>query len=422
VAGLIGLVYGICTGVILSAYHEFGSPSLLKPARFMAAEPASSPSLAQEGVLDDDQAAHRSARQQALVTPLADAVPLTSPTGSAPLTSTATSNSLAPPVAEIRPAMAGPAAEPVSGSGGSAALQAPASTRTAEPHRSGDEPEERSIAAAPAIVDAAALPHPAPAIAPVPGTAVARPPTPEFKPLDLLPAVVAEAGAAAVLGAPLAAPASFKRTRSPKPSMQPVAVDLPPEPARVRDARTAASKGETLPGALRAFLTNLKILLAAAPASEFRGGGGDGGRGTSAIGSGRRPGNNGAGGPIGGGSPGDTGGSPGAGGGSASAGGNGGGGSAGSGSSGGGSAGGGGGGDSAGAGGGGGGDSAGAGGSSASSGNHGSSVSGDGGRGHGRSDGGRGRGDRGDRGDRGARGDRGDRGDRGGDRGGDDDD
>jgi hypothetical protein len=121
VAGLIGLVYGICTGVILAAYHEFGSASLLKPTRFVAADPEPTRLLPQEGLLDDDDAAHPSARPQALVTALADAVPLTSAAGSAPLT---------PPDAEIRPAVAGwAAAEPVSEVAASAASRPPRSAQ-----------------------------------------------------------------------------------------------------------------------------------------------------------------------------------------------------------------------------------------------------------------------------------------------------
>jgi hypothetical protein len=411
VAGLIGLAYGICTGVILAAYHEFGSPSLLKPSRFVAADPQPAQLLPQEVMLDDTAAA---GWQEAPMTELADAVPLTSPPGSAPLT---------PPSDEIRPAMGGrPSVEPVSEIEVSASAQA---RDAAAPDPSGDEPmaEERSTAAAPeklkrtvaavpemaSELDAAVLPHPAPAVTQVPEAAVASLPRPAFKPLAVLPAVVAEAGPAAVLGASGASRESFSRSRAPKPSMKPVAVASAalPEAARARDAPAVASKGQTLPDALRAFFTNLKILLASAPAaSEFRVG--SGGNGGTAIGSGRRAGSGGDSSPSGGGSA--SGGAGNAnGGGSANAGGG-----------------------SVGAGTGGvGGGSASGGGGSVSSGDEGGSVSSGGGRGHGRSDGGRGRGGRGDRDrdddDRGSRGnDRGrgdgDRGGRGNGRGGDDDD
>ena len=80
VAGLIGLVYGICTGVILAAYHEFGSPFLLK-SRFVAADPPAQV-LPEKPMLDDTAEAPGPARQEASVTALAAAVPLTSPTGS----------------------------------------------------------------------------------------------------------------------------------------------------------------------------------------------------------------------------------------------------------------------------------------------------------------------------------------------------
>jgi hypothetical protein len=405
-AGLIGLAYGICTGVILTAYHEFGSPSLLKPSRFVAADPQPAQLLPQEVMLDDTAAA---AWQEAPMTERADAFPLTSPPGNAALTS---------PVGEIRPAMGGrPAAEPVSEIEVSAAPEAPDSARdAAEPGSSGDEPMpeerltaaapetlERSVAAVPEMaseLDAAVLPHPAPAVTQVPGTAAALPPTPAFKPLALLPAVVAEAGPAAVLGASGASRGSFGRSRAPKPSMKPVGVASAalPEAARAHPVRAVASKGQTLPDALRAFFTNLKILLASAPAaSEFRAG--SGGNGGAAIGPGRRGGSGDDSSPSGGGSANPGGGSVGAGAGTGGV--------------------------------GGGGGSASGGGGSASSGDNGGSVSSGGSRGHGRSDAGSGRGGRGDRDrdddDRGSRGDDrgrgdGDRGGRGNGRGGDDDD
>ena len=97
VAGLIGLVYGICTGVILAAYHEFGSPSLLAPPRLVTADPTPAQLFPREGILDDRAVTRASTGQESPVTAVPDAAPLTSPPGSAPLS---------PPSDEIRPAMA----------------------------------------------------------------------------------------------------------------------------------------------------------------------------------------------------------------------------------------------------------------------------------------------------------------------------
>jgi hypothetical protein len=337
---------------------------------------------------------------------LADAGPLASPTG------------------EVRPAMARwRAAAPATEIDPSAAPDGPDGTRdAAAPDPPGDElmPEERSVAAAPEMaseMEGALLPHPAPAVAQVPGTARALSPTPALKPLDLPTAMVAE-GSPAVLGTSGASRESLSRSRPPTPSMKPVVVasDAPPEPAPAPEARAVTMRGQTLPAALRVFWTNLKILLASAPASsEIRAGSGGNGEGaTSAIASHRTAsssGNSGPSGSGGNGSPTDGGGSSSAGGGSASPGG--GSASAGAGNPGGSSG------------------SAGGGGNSARGGDDGGSVSSGDSRGGGRSDGGRGRGGRGDRdedddrgsrgNDRGGRGD-GDRGGRGSDRGGDDDD
>jgi hypothetical protein len=381
----------------LAAYHHFGSLFLPEPSRLLTADPTPPTSPSAESPLYDPITSRGAVRQGAPAPTLADAGPLASPTG------------------EIRPAMARwPAAAPVAGSDPSAAPDGPDGTRnTAELDLPGDElmPDEQAVAAAPKMaseLEAALLPHPAAAIVEVTGVALALSRRPAFKPLDLPPTVMAEADLAAVLGASGASRPSLSRSRPPTPLMKPIVVasDAPPEPAAAPEARAVATQGRTVPAALRAFWTNLRILLASASAaSEMRAGSG----GDSTPGGNGSPTDGAAGSGAGGGSPTD-GGSSSAGGGSASAGG--------AGDPGG---------SSDGAGGGGGG-------SSASSGDDGGSVSSGGSRGHGRSDGGRGRGSRGDRDrdhDHGSRGDdRGGRGDgdhggrghgRGGDHDGDDD-
>jgi hypothetical protein len=402
IAGLIGLVYGLCAGVILAAYQDFGSLPLLEPPRLMMADPKQVKLLPGERMLEDAAASPELMPQVASAAAVADAGPI------------------ALPIGHIRPAMAPwSAAEPVNRVAATPPAERGGSTRgTANPDPSGDEPTpvERSVAAAPE-------PHP--------GTAVAMP-KPAFKPLDAVTTMMAEAVPPAALGAPRATPDAVSRSRPARPSLQPVvATSARPEPAWQRDARATAA-AQTLPKARRSFWTNLKIFLASAPArSEFRldrdrnGGGGSsagssgGGGSPGSGGGGSSPGGSGGGGSSPGGS-GGGGGSPGSSGGGGSPGGsNPGGSDGGTSGSGGGTS-----------GSGGGGSPGGSGATSASSGDDGSSAS-SGNSDRGRGDRGRGgRGDRDgdddgdDRGDRdNDRGDRGnDRGDRGNGRGGDDDD
>jgi hypothetical protein len=402
VAGLIGLVYGLCAGIILAAYHDFGSLSLLEPSRLMVADPTQVKPLPKESMLEDAAVAHELATQLAPAAALADTGPV------------------ALPIGHIRPAMAPwSALERMSGVGMPPATEGRDSTRdTASPDPSGYglRADERPGAAAPQPAH--------------PGTTVAMP-KPAFKPLDAITTLVAETAEPAALGAPEASGGAVSRSRPARPPLNPVVVASKPRPLFVRqpDARAMARPAQNLPEALRSMWTDLKILLASAPArSEFRGDrGGNGGGERSAIDSGRRTGSDSASGSGGGGNPSGSGGgsSPGGSDGGSSPGGSGGGSSPGgsggnpSGSGGGSSPGGSDGGSSP--SGSGGGTSAGSGddGSSASSGGNGSRGRGDGRGGRGGRDRDDDRGSRGD--DRGGRGD-GDRGGRGNDRGDDDDD
>jgi hypothetical protein len=389
VAGLIGLVYGLCAGIILAAYHDFGSLSLLERSRLMVADPTQVKPLPKESMLEDAAVAHELATQLA---PAALA-------GTGPV---------ALPIGHIRPAMAPwSALERMGGVDMPPAIEGRDSTRdTASPDPSGYELRAEK---------------PPGAVAPQPahrGTTVAMP-KPAFKPLDAITTLVAEAAEPTALGAREASGGAVSRSRPARPPLNPVAVASKPRPLFVRqpDARATARPVQNLPEAFRSLWTDLTILLASAPVrSEFRGDrGGNGGGGRSAIDSGRRTGRDSASTPSGDGNPSGSGGgsSPG---GSDSGSSPSGGGSSPGGSRPGGS------GDGSSPGGSGGGTSAGSGddGSSASSGSNSSRGRGDGGRG-GR--GGRDRDDdrssRGD--DRGGRGD-GDRGGRGNDRGDDDDD
>jgi hypothetical protein len=391
VAGLIGLVYGLCAGIILAAYHDFGSLSLLERSRLMVADPTQVKPLPKESMLEDAAVAHELATQLAPAA-LADTGPV------------------ALPIGHIRPAMAPwSVAERMGGVDMPPAIEGRDSTRdTASPDPSGYElrAEERPGAVAPQPAH--------------PGTTVAMP-KPAFKPLDAITTLVAEAAEPTALGAREASGGAVSRSQPARPPLNPVAVASKPRPLFVRqpNARSMARPAQNLPEAFRSLWTDLKILLASAPArSEFGGDrGGNGGGGRSAIDSGRRTGRDSASTPSGSGG----GSSPGGSGDGSSPGGSSPGGS-GDGSSPGGS------GDGSSPGGSGGGTSAGSGddGSSASSGSNSSRGRGDGGRGgrggrdrdDDRSSRGDDRGGRGD-GDRGGRGD-GDRGGRGNDRGDDD--
>ena len=264
VAGLIGLVYGLCAGIILAAYDDFGSFSLLEPSRLMVADPTQVKPLPKESMLEDAAVAHELATQLAPAAALADTGPV------------------ALPIGHIRPAMAPWSVAEMGGVGMPPATEGRDSTRdTASPDPSGYElrAEERPGAAAPQPAH--------------PGTTVAMP-KPAFKPLDAITTLVAEAAEPAALGAPEASGGAVSRSRPARPPLKPVVVASKPRPLFVRqpDARAMARPAQNLPEALRSMWTDLKILLASAPArSEFRGDrGGNGGGERSAIDSGRRTG------------------------------------------------------------------------------------------------------------------------------------
>jgi hypothetical protein len=266
VAGLIGLVYGICAGVILAAYHEFGSLSLLEPSPLVVADPTQVRLLSKEGMLEDAAASQELAPQVAPAAALAAAGPRASAIG------------------HIRPAIAlWSAAEPVGGVAAPPAAEGRDSTRDmADPKPSGDEPRPEARPVAAALEPA----HQ--------GTAVAMP-KPAFKPLAAITTLVPEAAEPAARRAPQASRDAVSQSRPPRPPVKPaiVASEAPAGPAREADARAMAVPARRVPEALRSFWTNLRILLASAPArSEFRG---DSNRNRggerSAIDAGRRTGN-----------------------------------------------------------------------------------------------------------------------------------
>lgn len=266
-AGLIGLVYGVCTGVILAAYHQFGDQSLLHRSPLVAADPRPLKSAPRQRALDGGTMARAPAGQGPPADDLADAA------------------QAAPPTGQIRPAMAR-RSDPVPardidpsaalGPGDSEAPGGADADRLAEDRMA----EQRSAAAAPEPrpeTVAAALPGDragAPGASPEPSrvhVAPALPPRPAFKPRAAMPTVLAEAvPAPAALGAPEPSRNPARGIRPSQRSVKPLpsSQEMPSRPARAEAPRPLGPNGQGLPEALRAFWTNLRILLASAPASS----------------------------------------------------------------------------------------------------------------------------------------------------------
>jgi hypothetical protein len=134
-----------------------------------------------------------------------------------------------------------------------------------------------SIAVVPAAAPAETTPAtPAEVAVPAPGSMPAKP---SFKPLEGLQAASAE------LAPPdertVAARLDLRSAPAPRPALKP-AVSLPrersewrPEPDAAPATRAVAATDQSLPEALRAWWSNLKILLASGPASSAMRAGGD---------------------------------------------------------------------------------------------------------------------------------------------------
>jgi hypothetical protein len=134
-----------------------------------------------------------------------------------------------------------------------------------------------SIAVVPAAAPAETTPAtPAEVAEPAPGSMPAKP---SFKPLEGLQAASAE------LAPPdertVAARLDLRREPAPRPALKP-GVSLPrepsewrPEPDAAQATRAVAASDQSLPEALRAWWSNLKILLASGPASSAMRAGGD---------------------------------------------------------------------------------------------------------------------------------------------------
>ena len=291
---LSGAVCGLFTGVIWAAYQEFGNQSLLHRTPLVAADPRPLKLLPEDRTADDVAVARRPAGQGSRAAALAEAARPAAPIGETrPATARRSDaeqeSEIDPPAVIERPAVAPYETEP------DVAVDPPPSA-------------ERSVATAPempldvrpaaslepvasAVSDAAPPSGPATTSAPV----ATSPPAPAFKPLEVVPTVVAEAPPApAALAAPEGSRRGASPIRPPRPTLKPVIMlsETSPEPVGEREARTVAATPQTLPEALRALWTNLKILLASAPASSDVHVGGDGsdgndGGGASTSSSGR---------------------------------------------------------------------------------------------------------------------------------------
>ena len=267
VIGLIGAVHAIFGGVIWAAYHEFGDRSLRNfpppvladrtPLKLLPGE------VEQEGTSPPDRT--RSEPSDALApgpddpaSPDSQIVPAITPSPNDGRGSPAD-----PLVMTERRAMAPFDIEPGAVDGGAAEQRSVAASGRAAAPRSAEAPAEA------AATDA-------------------LPPTPAVKPLELVPTVVVEA---TVAPDPPVTPDPIRLTAlmfdPPTPALKPIGVPSSirsgPLPSRNDEAaasRVARSK-QSLPVALRAWWTKVKLLLASTQASRVRpansSGGGKGG-------------------------------------------------------------------------------------------------------------------------------------------------
>lgn len=252
IAGLLGLVYGSCAGVIWAAYYEFGSESLRDRTLLVTAD--RSPLKLLPGARAQDAAASSAA--SAGPGPPAEEVAATAQG--------------AEPMGEIRPAMA-------PRSHAERAQMAPRDTEGADasdgsgPDRVVDRltPQGQTLAitAGQNELESAALSDGAPETPQESIAAGVGPPTPVFKPLNAIPEFVAEVAPAA-LDAPAASTHAMLLLWPPVPALKPeVGPTVRRQLAGAPSEPAAPPPPRTLPEGLRAFWANLKVMLASAPAS-----------------------------------------------------------------------------------------------------------------------------------------------------------
>jgi len=259
-------VYAIFGGIVWSAYEEFGSQSLLDLAPLVMADRAPLKLLPGEGGEDRTALPDRPGSDRSRATALARGDPPTdllrelAPAGSS---STGRTGEADTPASIERSAMAPHDPEPAAVAD---ALQTERSGAAA--------PETRSVDFRAAALLSSATPA-SPDEAPQSKAAGKWPPAPAFKPLDAAPAVVAEAMLPPVRSK---AETSGLDDGPPLPSLKPIVIPSERRPGRSaeQDTPVVAATGRTsLPDALRAFWTNLRILLASGPAPRVIRAGGD---------------------------------------------------------------------------------------------------------------------------------------------------
>jgi hypothetical protein len=241
-------VYATFGGVVWSAYEEFGNQSLHNFAPLVMADRAPLKLLPGEGTPDPTGLRAEAASERYSATALARREPPALRQSAAGASLRAREAREADTlVMTAQPAMAPDQAEPV------APVEAPGAGVPVAAALETPSLDVRAAAPLTSAGTAADVLHS--------GPAATWPAAPAFKPRDAVPIVVAEAR----LAPPKASTteASGLGASPPLPSLKPVV--MPSEQRPGRDTRLATGPA-SLPDALRAFWTNLKILLASGPA------------------------------------------------------------------------------------------------------------------------------------------------------------
>jgi hypothetical protein len=263
---LVGAVYAAFGGVMSAAYHEFGHQSLLNSAPLVLAD-----------------------RTPVKLPPTEDArsgAALPDPSGGDPFDAAGLPSGDPPPPGQAIPAMA-PFLADADGSlaDGLIPTERPALPRQDSAPGATDPGASSEWPVAAASETASGLAAAAPALAELtdglPAGEASGPPAPTFKPLDAVPTVVADATSAAD---PPAADDGLRTLDPPLPSLKPMVEPSAARPERQPppesgNTRLAADRERSLPDALRAWWTNLKILLASGPVLSARRAGDQGGDG-----------------------------------------------------------------------------------------------------------------------------------------------
>jgi hypothetical protein len=271
VTGFVCAVYAICGGVVWSAYEEFGNQSLLDLAHVVLADRTPFKVLPAENTRGRTALPGRVGSDRVSATAAAPAehpaVPIRQ--AAAPLSPSLDGGQGKADTLDLveRPAMARHDPEPAPAVGTLDAEQSVAAALEMQSLGLGAAAPLES--ATPAASDQVPLAQPAATL----------PPAPAFKPLDAVPTVVAQAVLPAWVGTNTGA--QRLGDSPPVPSLKPIFISSERQPGRTSEQHTrrVTATEPTLPDALRALWTNLKILLASGPAPRvIPAGGGNGER------------------------------------------------------------------------------------------------------------------------------------------------